>query len=143
MEDLQEDLVVQEEPVVEEPQEEETPFVPAPAGYLYAEVDENHKLIIKNQVVAFEEGIPAVEYESAWNGELYEKGYAPAKPQETINKERIIKLKAQLDSTDYVVIKIAEAETIEEQNMLREHYSDIIINRKHWREEINELENNS
>lgn len=61
---------------------EESPFVPAPEGSLYANVDENHKLIIINQVEAYEAGLPIVEFDVAWNGDLYEKGYAPVKPVE-------------------------------------------------------------
>lgn len=57
-------------------------FIPAPAGSLYANVDENHKLIIINQVEAFEQELPVVEFDVAWNGDLYEKGYAPQKPVE-------------------------------------------------------------
>lgn len=67
--------------------QEENPFVPAPDGYLYAETDENHKLIVMNQVDAYEQGIPAVEFEKAWDGSLYEKGYAPAKPVEEKESE--------------------------------------------------------
>lgn len=70
----------------------------------------------------------------------YEIQAIPEPTEEEIKRARIAELKAELDSTDYVVIKIAEADTIEEQNMLREHYSDIITNRKSWRDEINELE---
>ena len=64
----------------------------------------------------------------------------PEPSEEELKQRRIAELKSQLNNTDYVVIKIAEAETIEKQNMLREHYSDVIVNRKHWREEINSLE---
>ena len=70
----------------------------------------------------------------------YEIKAIPEPSEEEIKRRRIAQLKAELNRPDYVVIKIAEADTIEEQNMLREHYSDIIINRKSWREEINELE---
>ena len=86
------------------------------------------------------DGYTEIERELGHDGKWYVKGYAPEQPQEEIDQERIIELKNELAETDYVVIKIAEAETIEEQNMLREHYSDIIVNRKHWREEINSLE---
>lgn len=88
-------------------------------------------------------GMTEMEVEQAYNGLWYVAGHAPAIPEPTpeeIKQLCIAELKQQLNNTDYVVIKIAEAETIEEQNMLREHYSDIIVNRKHWREEINSLE---
>lgn len=102
MEELQEE-VLEQEPVVEEsePQEEpvaiepeivieepeEDPFVPAPDGSLYAQVDENHKLILINQIDAFNQGLPAIEYDTSWDGFLYEKGYAPEKPEEEIKKD--------------------------------------------------------
>ena len=67
--------------------QEENPFVPAPDGYLYANVDKKHRLIVMNQVDAYEQGIPAVEFEKAWDGSLYEKGYAPSKPVDEMKKE--------------------------------------------------------
>lgn len=56
-------------------------FEPAPEGYLYANVDESHKLIIINQIDAQEQGLPLVEFEQGYDGELYEKGYAPTQPE--------------------------------------------------------------
>ena len=49
-------------------------------------------------------------------------------------------LKNNLASTDYVVTKIAEAETVEEQQALRTRYADVFNQRKQWRAEINQLE---
>lgn len=74
------------EPVAEEIVEETIPFVPAPDGCLYATVDENHKLIVQNQVDAYSEGLPAVEFEQGYDGNLYEKGYAPQQPVEEQNE---------------------------------------------------------
>jgi len=48
--------------------------------------------------------------------------------------------KAYLASTDYIVIKIAEAEDAEEIASIREEYADIIAERKAKRALINELE---
>jgi len=45
-----------------------------------------------------------------------------------------------LKETDWVVVKIMEAETEEERSALRTKYADIIAQRKQWREQINELE---
>lgn len=45
-----------------------------------------------------------------------------------------------LKETDWVVVKIMEAETEEERSALRAKYADIIAQRKQWREQINELE---
>jgi len=50
-------------------------------------------------------------------------------------KERkVAKLKQKLSETDYVVIKIAEGEATKEE------YSEVLANRKAWREAINQLE---
>ena len=46
----------------------------------------------------------------------------------------------KLTNTDYIVLKIAEAETEEEKQALREEYAEELANRKKWREEINKLE---
>jgi hypothetical protein len=74
------------EPVVEEIAEETNPFVPAPDGSIYARVGENHKLIVQNQVDAYNEGLPAVEFEQGYDGNLYEKGYAPQQSKEEQNE---------------------------------------------------------
>lgn len=70
----------------------------------------------------------------------YEIKEVPGPTEKEIKQARIAELKAQLDSTDYVVLKIAEADTAEEQAQLREHYAEVIANRKAWRAEINELQ---
>lgn len=73
-------------------EQNENPFIPAPKGKLYGTFDENHKLVLKNQVEAFEEGLPAVEFETGYDGCLYEKGYAPEKPAPT-KEEQVAKRK--------------------------------------------------
>ena len=52
---------------------------------------------------------------------------------------RIGFLKGELARTDYVVIKIAEADSKAKQDAIREEYAEVIANRIAWREEINEL----
>ena len=52
----------------------------------------------------------------------------------------IRELKAELRATDYVVIKIAEAATSEEQAALRSEYANVIAHRIEVRAQINELE---
>lgn len=64
----------------------------------------------------------------------------PEPSEEEIKARRIAELKEELNSTDYVILKIAETDDADEQAQLREHYADIIANRKAWRDEINELE---
>lgn len=57
--------------------------------------------------------------------------------------QRIAELKSNLDSTDYVVIKLSEMK-LSNQNTLSDEdtkrYSEIISNRQAWRDEINRLE---
>lgn len=53
-------------------------------------------------------GMEEIEVEQAYDGTWYVAGYAPAKPQELINKEEIKELKKQLDDTDYKIIKCSE-----------------------------------
>lgn len=52
----------------------------------------------------------------------------------------ILDLQFQLTATDYIVLKIAEAETEEEKQALRIKYAEQLANRKKWRAEINVLE---
>ena len=137
-ESQEEPVAIEPEVVIEEP--EEDPFVPAPDGSLYAQVDENHKLILINQIDAFNQGLPAIEYDTSWDGFLYEKGYAPEKPEEEIKKERIAELKAQWDSTDYKIIKCSECSLAGED--LPYDIVALHAQRQALRDEINQLENN-
>ena len=65
---------------------EETYKMP-PYGFLYANVDKNYKLIIMNQIEAQKLNLPLVEFEQAYDGELYKKGYAPKKPIKLMQEE--------------------------------------------------------
>lgn len=53
---------------------------------------------------------------------------------EQIKTAKIAELKANLDATDYVVIKIAEGVATQDE------YADVIKQRQAWRLEINKLE---
>lgn len=55
-------------------------------------------------------------------------------------KQQIRELKNKLFSTDYIVIKIAEAETEEQKQELRLKYAVQISQRIAWRDEIDKLE---
>lgn len=57
-------------------------------------------------------------------------------------RQRIAELQDYLAKTDYIVTKIAEAETEEEKQALRndEIYAKKLVLRKQWRKDINELE---
>lgn len=75
------------------------------------------------------------EYHIEDTGEYFEvvKNHEPT--AEEIKAVRIAELKQRLADTDYVVIKIAEGSaTVGE-------YAEVIANRKAWRDEIRELEN--
>jgi len=69
--------------------------------------------------------------------------YDPETDPEAIEQrkqEEIAVLKAYLASTDWVITKISEADTVEEQTALREKYADTIAQRKAARARINELD---
>ena len=63
-------------------------------------------------------------------------------PQGQSPEERVAELKAMLAQTDYVVIKIAEAQAsgVSLLSGDEERYEDIIEQRRAWRAEINSLE---
>lgn len=72
--------------------------------FMYGDFTE-HKFNIKNQVEAKEQGFPLVEIESAYDGTLWEKGYAPQKPVE-VKKEEVRQIRnSYLEATDkYMII---------------------------------------
>lgn len=77
--------------------------------------------------------------------ELSNKRYEPTEEQKAkIEKARqIAELKKKLDNTDYIVLKIAEAQAdgdTETVAALKITYATELANRKSWREQINELE---
>ena len=53
---------------------------------------------------------------------------------------QIALLQYELKKTDYVVLKIAEARTQEEKDVLYELYDDVIAHRVEVREQINQLQ---
>lgn len=85
-------------------------------------------------------GMTEQEVEQAWGGAWYLQGFAPEKPQEVINQERIAELKQFLADTDYCILKIEEAVDEAEKQDLREKYADVIKARRDARIEINKLE---
>lgn len=66
--------------------------------------------------------------------EIPEPEPAPEPTEEELAQARIMELKAKLQDTDYVVIKIAEGEATQEE------YAEVLARRKAWRKEINELQ---
>jgi hypothetical protein len=108
---------------------------------LYAFIRDN-KIIGTGQCQTLDDNIIDVEISEEvyndiahyiWNGEAvvensdYKEDFS----------ERIAELKQLLANTDYVVIKIAEG------SATKEEYANVIEQRKAWREEIRELENES
>lgn len=77
------------------------------------------------------------QYHIEEQGEYYAVVKNPEPKEEEIKQARINELKQLLADTDYVVIKIAEG------SATKEEYADVIEQRKAWREEIRELENES
>lgn len=77
------------------------------------------------------------EYHIEQQGEYYAVVKNPEPTEEETKQARINELKQLLADTDYVVIKIAEG------SATKEEYTDVIEQRKAWREEIRELENES
>ena len=77
--------------------------------------------------------------------ELSNKRYEPTEEQKAkIEKaRRIAELKKKLADTDYIVLKIAEAQADGETEKIAElktTYATELANRKAWREQINKLE---
>ena len=70
----------------------------------------------------------------AYDGSWYVKGYAPEKPQELINAERIAELKQNLADADFWGQKYLDGEYTEEEWEVKK------ATRKAWRKELRELE---
>ena len=85
-------------------------------------------------------GMEEMEVEQTYNGNWYVKGYAPKKPQDLINKERVAELKQYLADTDYIANKLIEAVDDAELQDLKEKYADKLKARRDARVEINKLE---
>lgn len=78
--------------------------------------------------------------------ELSNKRYEPTEEQKAkIEKARqIAELKKKLADTDYIVLKIAEAQAYGDTETVAElkiTYATELANRKAWREQVDELEN--
>ncbi len=78
-----------------------------------------------------DEGFFDGEFEEGWDGIPYLKGYAPAKPQNIINSERITELQNYLNATDWYAVRFAETGA--------EIPEDIKAARQSAREEISRL----
>lgn len=83
-------------------------------------------------------GMEEMNVEQAYNGFWYIEGYAPEKPQEEIDQERIMELKQELNKTDYKIIKCSEYQLVG----LELPYDIVTLHaqRQAIRDEINKLE---
>lgn len=66
---------------------------------LYGLLD-NHKLIIENQIEAKKKGYPIVDCEVAYDGSIWEKGYAPEKPAPTHEEISALREQAYISEID-------------------------------------------
>lgn len=78
--------------------------------------------------------IPAIEAKEAYDEYEIILRYTPF-AEKDLDQRKILELKQKLSETDYCIIKIMEGSSTEEE------YSDVISERKKWRQMINELEN--
>lgn len=77
---------------------------------------------------------PAIEAKEAYYEYETVLRYTPF-AEKDLDQRKILELKQKLSETDYCIIKIMEGSSTEEE------YSDVISERKKWRQMINELEN--
>ena len=94
-------------------------------------LQKDKKVLVINQIDAKNQGLPEYEVELDYKGEFYLKGYAPAKPQEVIDGERIAELENYLNKTDWYVSRYAETG--------KEIPADIVKARQDARDEISKL----
>lgn len=94
-------------------------------------LQKDKKVLVINQIDAKNQGLPEYEVELDYKGEFYLKGYAPAKPQEIIDNERIAELESYLNETDWYVSRYAETG--------KEIPVDIVKARQDARDEISKL----
>lgn len=110
-------------------------------------LDENGEPIIQTVTKTVRDGLEdgyTQITEEEFN-ELSNKRYEPTEEQKAkMEKARqIAELKKKLADTDYIVLKIAEAQAdgdMETVAALKTTYATELANRKAWREEINKLE---
>ena len=85
------------------------------------------------------QGMEEKEVEQAYNGCWYLLGYAPTEPEEDIKKREIWRLKDELASTDYKIIKCSEY-NLNKQDLPYD-IAELHAHRQALRDRINELEN--
>lgn len=99
---------------------------------MYCEhIDNETKQIFGLTAKQYDGYIEVNDIEQAYNGSYYIKGYAPAKPQEIINQQRIAELEEYLKSTDWYAIRFADTG--------EECPAEIKAKRQEARDEISQL----
>ena len=105
--------------------------------------EKTKEVLLINQEDAKQQNLEEMEVEFGYDGKAYLEGYAPQKPQELIDKEKIAEYQKYLADTDYVVVKISEAIAENNEKLLLElknKYSSVLQKRKEARNNIKELE---
>lgn len=114
---------------------------------VYILLDENNRVLSISEFSIDPEREIAVELPddldlSDYENYIYQDGKIVYSEKPVPVYEQIAELKANLDKTDYIVTKIAEAQVtgraLPEEDATR--YADILIQREQWRAQINELE---
>lgn len=114
---------------------------------VYILVDENNRVTAISDFHIDETKEIEIEFDnqfdpSDYENYLYQNGEFVYSEKPIPAYEQILTLKANLDKTDYIVTKIAEAQVtgraLPEEDAIR--YADILIQREQWRAQINELE---
>lgn len=90
-----------------------------------------------------------VEIEPDENGRRFQIVEPPQPTQKELDEQEVAKLKRQLEATDYVANKLAEATAKyfatgdkTELEQLTEKYSETMAQRQQWRDRVDELQNN-
>ena len=103
----------------------------------------NEKLMIADGYKPMVEFIPdGVHYVDSWeeiDGVITPVLAVMEESEEEIKEARIYKLRTLLRDTDYIACKIIEALDYSEQADLKEKYADVIMQRREWRAELNDL----
>lgn len=104
-----------------------------------AKAEEGHREVVREypnggKDIEWIVDVPATEAKEAYDEYETILRYIPF-TEKDLDQQEILKLKRKLTETDYCIIKIAEGSaTLDE-------YSEIISERKKWRQAINDLEN--
>ena len=99
---------------------------------------ENHKLIIENQIEARSKGYPLVECEAAYDGSIWEKGYAPEEPAPTEEEQRQKREVAYTQEVDPITCHISRLSDEEQTPEIEQEIAELKQERSDKVEEIKE-----